>query len=984
MKMKRIILSLLFLLCLVSNAMAAEPTDSLMGLTGGVFDSFTGAPVKAKVYLLREDSTIVKVKQASQKKDVLVDTLEVIQDENWQTKRQMTRYYGFMPRQKGNYILKAEHEDYETLYVPFTVNKIRATYIEGPDLKMRRVLRKSLDEVVVKATKVQMVYRGDTIVYDATAFVLPEGSMLDGLIRQLPGAELSSDGEITINGKHVDNLTLNGKDFFKGDNKVMLENLPYFTVKELKAYDKADEESVALGLPEEQQKKVFTLDVVLKKEYQRGYIVNSEVGAGTENRWMAKLFGLMYGERYRLATFGNANNVNEEREPGENGDWNPSKTSRGLITTRKAGLHHEVSDKFDKWSNKLEAKASWQETTNEQYHRSEQYRTEGNIYSAGFNSNKSKNNDFNISNMFRLNKPYVIRTDVDLRYTTRDNNSASADSTWQTKLMNSSESLAKSLEKTFHAASNVYFRNRTPWSYADYSFMLTGAYEKMNPAESFNFGRTNIFSADGDKLDLRNNYGNNASWQYHYGARASYSHDFRKAQFYPSLYFTYSQDMQHSDNLNYRLDSLGGRYATDPFILPSTYDSLAVATDINNSYQFNTLSRKYTTELMFTKNFTKKTTNANGEINVRDMGFLSVSLPLEISNERIDLWRPTKTNMHVVQQTANRTLRTFNPFIYFRWKTKRTKWEANMQRYEYANSLTNLVDMSNTSSPLYFTFNNPSLKNTCQYNANLRLDVKCDSIPLTYWGKLEYVYNTDYVGYRRWYNSKTGGYVSMTDNVDGNWNGKASAGANWQFDKQKRWRLTMDGSLQYVRSVDFALQTVEFNGTPTLEQLHALAPSPELSTVNSLNTNLRLMLNYKYKLFTAGLLGRVDGRHSRSNREDYQDLDAYEYKYGANCTYTTPKSLGSFTIATDYNIFVRRGYQSAEINTTTNAWNASISKSFLKGSLVTKLSAYDILHQVSNIGYSVNAQGYTERRYNSIPRYVMFSLAYRFTKKPKK
>ncbi len=86
-----------------------------------------------------------------------------------------------------------------------------------------------MDGVEIKATKIQMVYRGDTLVYDATAFVLPEGSMLDGLIRQLPGAELSSEGEITINGKKVDNLTLNGKDFFKGDNKVMLENLTYGT-----------------------------------------------------------------------------------------------------------------------------------------------------------------------------------------------------------------------------------------------------------------------------------------------------------------------------------------------------------------------------------------------------------------------------------------------------------------------------------------------------------------------------------------------------------------------------------------------------------------------------------------------------------------------------------------------------------------------------------------------------------------------------------
>ncbi|MDY4644636.1 hypothetical protein [Prevotella sp.] len=378
-----------------------------MAIYGGVFDSFTGAAVKANVYLLREDSTIVK--QPTRKDSVLVDTLDVQQFEDWQTKRQQVRYVGMVPKQKGNYILKAEHEDYETLFLPLNINKVRS-YFEAPDLKMKRKIHKSaeLDEVVVKATKIQMVYRGDTIVYDATAFVLPEGSMLDGLIRQLPGAELSSEGEITINGKKVDNLTLNGKDFFKGDNKVMLENLPYFTVKELKAYDKTDEKSAALGLPAEQQNKIYTLDVVLKKEYQRGYIANAEVGAGSEERWMMKLFGLMYGERYRLATFGNANNVNEERSPGKDGDWDPSKTSRGLITTRQAGVHHEISDKFDKWSNTLDAKASWQGTNNEQTYRSERYRTEGNIFSAGFNNNKSKNNDFKITENFRLNKPYYL------------------------------------------------------------------------------------------------------------------------------------------------------------------------------------------------------------------------------------------------------------------------------------------------------------------------------------------------------------------------------------------------------------------------------------------------------------------------------------------------------------------------------------------------------------------------------------------------
>lgn len=74
--------------------------------------------------------------------------------------------------------------------------------------------------------------------YDAAAFNVLEGAMLDALVKQLPGAELKSDGEVLINGEKVDYITLNGNDFFKGKNKVILENMPYFTVRELKAYHK--------------------------------------------------------------------------------------------------------------------------------------------------------------------------------------------------------------------------------------------------------------------------------------------------------------------------------------------------------------------------------------------------------------------------------------------------------------------------------------------------------------------------------------------------------------------------------------------------------------------------------------------------------------------------------------------------------------------------------------------------------------------------
>ena len=208
---------------------------------GLVADSFTKAGIPGvKAALLRPDST-------------QIDTMEVYESRMYSSgigkTAGATRYYTEVSREPAHYILRFTHPDYETTYVDFEMKQVsrRREDIEGPNVYMKKAKRNSyledidggtLGEVTVKATRVQMVWKGDTIVYNADAFNVPEGSMLDGLIKQLPGVELKDNGEIFVNGKKIDNLTLNGKDFFKGKNKVMLENLPYFTVKNIEVYNK--------------------------------------------------------------------------------------------------------------------------------------------------------------------------------------------------------------------------------------------------------------------------------------------------------------------------------------------------------------------------------------------------------------------------------------------------------------------------------------------------------------------------------------------------------------------------------------------------------------------------------------------------------------------------------------------------------------------------------------------------------------------------
>ena len=140
----------------------------------------------------------------------------------------------------GNYIFRLSHEDYDTLYFPLEVKVAKkAKHLRlGETAYMRKISTVNLDEFTVKATKIKMVVRGDTVVYNADAIQMSTGSMLDALIEQLPGVELKDNGVIMYNGKQIASLLVNGKDFFKGDPRVALDNLPAYMVNEVKVYER--------------------------------------------------------------------------------------------------------------------------------------------------------------------------------------------------------------------------------------------------------------------------------------------------------------------------------------------------------------------------------------------------------------------------------------------------------------------------------------------------------------------------------------------------------------------------------------------------------------------------------------------------------------------------------------------------------------------------------------------------------------------------
>ena len=256
---------------------AQEKVSGQVILNGYVVDSFTKTGVKAKVKLCENEKT--------------TDSVETRIVRN-------NAFYKFrVPATKHKYSIKVSSEGYIDTTVVYEIKHIaRNTSFSVPDILLEKNFNSDIyksvdiDGIEVKGTQIRFAYRGDTLVYNASAFKIPSGSMLQDLVKQLPGSELKTNGDIYINGKKIDYLTLNGRDLFKGKNKLLLHNLPYYTVKELKVFETANEESQLKGYAV--GKKDYVMDISLKHEYVTGVISNVTIGAGTKDRYLGRIFGL--------------------------------------------------------------------------------------------------------------------------------------------------------------------------------------------------------------------------------------------------------------------------------------------------------------------------------------------------------------------------------------------------------------------------------------------------------------------------------------------------------------------------------------------------------------------------------------------------------------------------------------------------------------------------------------------------------------------
>ncbi|MBQ0047933.1 MAG: hypothetical protein KBT33_10615 [Prevotellaceae bacterium] len=908
------------------------PTPKLK-ITGKVQDGFLHRGVPGlMVSLCRADSTEI------------MDSLPMTSLYMGNNELKWHIYSGEIKAQDKQYLVHTQARGYGDVWQKVNVNDQEDGEVNVPDINMLKVFE--LKEVEVVATKVKMFWKGDTLVYDATAFQLPDGSMLDALIRQLPGVELKNNGEIFVNGRKVDELLLGARSFMHGNKKVLMENLPYYTVKNIKVYEKASDKSEYLGYDVDPKK--YVMDVNLKDEYQMGYIANMEAAAGTNSHWLGRTFLLSFNDQWRYTLLANANNVNENRHIWQDGNWSPQSMPSNRVTTHSLRGDISYKSKDGKVDNSFSTDYQYTTTHIDMHSQSETFLNGMTPHSSTKSVSKNDSRKVELFDFLTLKTPFFLNMESRYSYEKVNGNSWSDFHHWSdtlaaSRLMSGMD--VSTLSSGYVRLSPTFTINRE--KKRDLSFwLLIGSY--VNKVERASKYQVDQQGTQHTRFNTDDYYYKWNQYEFNYGRGHSLPKDWRLG--YGIEYICWD---------NFAHDNL---YHPDTLSLPSQLESFAAIMDPSNSYDYR-----------YTKHTEKFHINLTNYL-------VSHPLPgITLNSQRFDLNLDIPIRQHrfdyqrgVIDTLARYNAIHLNPRADFKQKfgkDNRNEVHATAHFTTHdTNHLLQAITFHDDSQPLIVRLGNPDLKarqttgmsfDYANHNGPHRQEIRAVT---------HFEYNVRDIAESLCYNTVTGVYTYQPINVRGGYNLDGSFNYSRNLGKKNYWSVQSNANATLHHSVDHTM----FSGET----------ESHLNAVNTLTVSEKAYIQYNKNALNIRAIGSINWRHSKGKMLDFETLNAFDYQYGMNGYYTIPTL--KTTVSVNATMYSRRGYGSSELNTDDFVLNASLSQSLFKGKLIARIEAFDLLHQLSNTQYEVNAQGRTITWYRSLPHYVMAHLVYHWNKNPKK
>ncbi len=887
--------------------------------------------------------------------------------------------FNVMAPKAGNYILRVSHPNYHTLYHPIKVKFYkRESYIDAGKLVIKRRRRVSemqtLDEVTVTATRLKFYFDKDTLVYDASAFITQEGFMFNDILKKMPGITISPNGEIYSNGRKVETMLLNGKDFFNGDRETLLQNLPAFMIKELRIYDK--QKDTTSTFLHERERKGLTMDVRLKREYNSSLLGNASAGYGTKNHYYGRLFLLKIHDRHRLSAYAGANDISKNEETSVNGQARNIDNGRGEKDFYNAGLNYNADDYDGKYTlaGQVRLQGSKELLSVREFKQS--FYPSGDIFGLSYMETLSRNLSINTSHRFGIaqQKRWPISIQPAFSYIRRKNKAELLYAMFNRNVADSlrihdiSEMLrAYGINRmnvhedkpVSQVSGSLSLGQRLKMAHS-HDYMLFNANIRYHRESTESYVQRNTDYIQLHTQDWRNTYNKVLNENINWNADASYSCTFGKVAQSLSAKVGYEGGKRTSNDVLYNLHDLGNAWGspstTPPLgILPSEVDMLSTM-NANNSKRFEQYDNKVFAQMNYDLNVGKYTVNVSVPLNIyhNKLNFYQ-DIPAPSSNGR--MYSPTIC--HTVVRPD------LNVGVNYK-KEKRQSRTTYRLDYGLTNTLSPLIyriEQRNDANPLMIYKGNPNLK-----------DQRIQSLTAAgYWMPsmkhnhsliARYTLLDNATSMSSLLDKETGKTIYTPTNVNGNWMAGLSLNSSAFLSKDYTNRIRNRLSFQYQKSVDY--------NRATADELSAR------SIVNNFSIDEEFTFSYsnKKRTISGELSPYIKYQRSTSTRQNFNDFHAFSFGLNISADIELPKN---FRITTNAQSVSRRRYNSSEMNNDEIIWNATLSKAFKKGWKLS-LEGTDLLGQYQNVTHYVNAQGRTESMYNHLGRYAMLHVTWQFNK----
>ena len=833
---------------------------------------------------------------------------------------------------KGSYLLHITFIGYDPLYQPLQItgkkNPVNVGKLELSDGAIE------LGEAVVIGKAPEVTVRNDTVEYNADSYKVTEGSVLEDLLKKMPGVEVDSEGKITVNGKEVKKVMVDGKEFFSDDPKVASKNLPAKMIDKLQVLDKKSDMAQMTGFDDGEEETVINLTV--KPGMKQGWFGNAYGGYGSKDRYEGNAMVNRFVNNDQITFMGGTNNTNNmgfsdlastmfSGMGGGGGRRGGFGAGSGITSSGNAGLNFSKEFKPDKLT--LGGNTRYSHSDNDARSKSDRQNIlpgDSSSYDNSEAMSRTKSDNFGVD--FRLEwKPdtmtqLIFRPSFSLSHSMNDNFSDATTLDNERDTVNTNKSSNYSESNGYNLNASIDFSRKLNNKGRVFSATLSGGNsdsysDGMNRSDIVYFNQTDALK--NSVIDQRSRYDNKG---FNYRAYVSWVEPIGHNNFIQATY-SISQRKQEALKNVYNQDA-DGIYN----VLDSAY---------NQSYRNNFISQRASLS------FKSQRAKFN----------YTIGLNLDPSYSSSENFVGDTTLSKITRKVVN-----LSPMAQFNYMfDKRTNLRIMYNGRTSQPSMTQLQPVADISDPTNITIGNPDLNPRYTNNVFIRFQQFTPEKQRAFMimANGSYIIN-DIVSYTS-YNQETGVKTTTYKNVNGNYSGNVRMMLNTPL-KNKKF------SINSMTMASFANSNGYIN--------------EEKNTNRNLILSERGGIDFRSSYLDLGVNGNI--RYNATSNSLQKENNQNTFNYGAG-GYTTIYLPLNFKIESDVNWSTNSGYGDG-FKQNEVLWNASASKSFLKNNQGTlRFKIYDILQQRSNISRSVTASYIQDSEYNTLGSYFMVHFIYRFS-----